>query len=137
MTDEEKSFVIKDKRRFDSQGNEKSAETAATAQAERPKVAAKTEQGQAQSEQAADYGSSENQVTFATFVMSLAMQTLMQLGEIAPPDGAPISRDKQAARQSIDILNMLKEKTKGNLSAEEANMLEEILHNLRISFIKA
>jgi hypothetical protein len=61
----------------------------------------------------------------------------MQLGEIKPPDGVHIPIDIDAAKRTIEVLAMLQDKTKGNLSEEERGLLEEVLHTLRISFVKA
>jgi hypothetical protein len=61
----------------------------------------------------------------------------MQLGLIPPPDGVPVKPDALAAKQSIDILAMLEEKTKGNLNEEESRLIKEALYSLRLSFVKA
>lgn len=76
------------------------------------------------------------EINFSSFVMSLATQALMQLGEIPPPPGVSLHVDVGAAQQSIDILTMLEQKTKGNLDQAEAQLLEEILHQLRVSFLR-
>ena len=73
---------------------------------------------------------------FSGFIMSFATQALMQLGEIKPPPGVKIDEDVVTAKQTIDILTMLDDKTKGNLDAYEKRLLEEILHNLRLTFVK-
>lgn len=75
-------------------------------------------------------------ITFDSFVASLATQALMQLGEIPVPPGIDVSRDRQAAKNTIDILTMLKRKTKGNLTDREIVRLDELLHNLRLKFVK-
>jgi hypothetical protein len=84
-----------------------------------------------------DEWSSQSELSFSSFVISLATQTLMQLGEIQPPPGMSVPLDRDSARNTIDILAMLHEKTAGNLSAEEARLMEEILHNLRLSYVRA
>lgn len=155
MSDEEKSdksFVIKDRRRFDSDGNERSDEpskkTAAAAKPSSEKTEDRkvVESSQSNAAQTADFShsspemngdSSPAQMNFASFVMSLATQALIQLGEIKPPPGMHIEPDRAAAQQSIEILAMLQNKTKGNLDAEESHLLEQILHNLRMSYVKA
>lgn len=76
------------------------------------------------------------EITFSSFVVSLGMQALMALGEMPSPDGASIERNKEAAQQSIEILRVLRDKTKGNLTADENHLLEEILHNVRIAFVR-
>lgn len=75
-------------------------------------------------------------ITFDSFVASLATQALMQLGEIPAPPGVNVPYDKEAAKSTIDILSMLKRKTKGNLTDKEIVRLDELLHNLRLKFVK-
>jgi hypothetical protein len=76
-----------------------------------------------------------DRISFEAFVMSLATQSLVLMGEMKSP-GVDVALDREAARQMIDIISMLEEKTKGNLSPQESKMIEEIVHNLRISFVK-
>jgi hypothetical protein len=164
-------FVVKDKRRFDSEGNERD---------ENQKKDDKTNTLQGSNRQPAE-ASLENSISeqkkdeekviahesesvkqensihekntmgdssriqnvdadgidFASFVISLAQQALWQLGVIDPPEGINIPVDKQAAKETISILSMLSVKTKGNLDSEEATLLENILHELRLGFLKA
>lgn len=76
------------------------------------------------------------EISFASFAMSLGTQALMLMGEMQAPGGRAIPRDVEGARQTIEILAMLQEKTKGNLDHEESYLLEEILHNLRLAFLR-
>jgi hypothetical protein len=78
----------------------------------------------------------EGEVSFTTFVMSLATQTLVQLGEMDAPHGMEIPVDTESARQTIDIIQMLQRKTRGNLSGDESRFIEEILHTLRMSYVR-
>lgn len=77
------------------------------------------------------------EINFSSFVMSFATQALMQLGVIPPPDGVSVPKDPQAAKQTIDILAMFEEKTKGNLDEGEAKLIKEALHSLRMSYLQA
>lgn len=77
----------------------------------------------------------KEEVAFGSFVMSLATQVLVQLGEMPAPHGMEIPVDLGAARQTIDIIAMLQKRTRGNLSAEEGRFLEEVLHSLRTSYV--
>lgn len=142
---ETKGFKVNDRRRFDSMGNEVeetsakgSAAPKAEPRSERPTAAPEKPAAEAAPnfthEDAAQ--EAEGQVTFHSFVMSLAMQALMLLGEVRPPPGAEIAVDREAAKQTIDILSMLEQKTRGNLDPEEKFFLEETLHNLRMSFVR-
>ncbi len=75
---------------------------------------------------------------FLHFVSGMATQTLMQLGEIENPlEGGDRKVDLAAARYSIDVLQMLAEKTKGNLTDEEDQYLRAALHDLRMRFVDA
>src|SRR4051812_33350100 len=74
------------------------------------------------------------QIDFATFVMSLASSVLMHLGELSEP-GEPSTPNLPMAKQTIDLLGMLEEKTRGNLSDEEARLLQHLLFDLRIKFV--
>jgi hypothetical protein len=76
------------------------------------------------------------EVNLASFVMSLATQGMMQMGEMKVPDGYPIPVDKVAAKQTIDLIALLREKTKGNTDKFEDQLFEEVLHSLRMAFVK-
>src|SRR5262249_27971634 len=75
-------------------------------------------------------------LNFSTFVISLSTQALAHLGEIAHPIDNQIGVDLAAAKQLIDILGILKEKTQGNLDASESALLESMLYDLRIKFVE-
>ncbi len=74
-------------------------------------------------------------VTFETFVLSLGTATLMALGEIENPISKKREKDLPSARQHIDILEVLLEKTKGNLSEHENGLINEILYTARMKFL--
>jgi hypothetical protein len=75
-------------------------------------------------------------VDFPSFVLSLANSALFQLGLVKGPDGEA-NKDTQAARQLIDIIAMLEQKTKGNLTEEEAKLVSETLFQLRMAYVEA
>jgi hypothetical protein len=76
-------------------------------------------------------------VDFHTFVLSLGSSALLHLGELEHPDlGAP-QKDLPLAKHTIDILAMLEEKTKGNLTPAEAKLIESLLYDLRLRFVEA
>jgi hypothetical protein len=75
---------------------------------------------------------------FAALAISLGHSALFHLGLVADPaTGKQGTRDLALARQSIDILEMLEGKTKGNLTADEARLLEDLLYDLRMRFVEA
>ena len=153
---------INDRRRFDSSGNERDDGAVEEAKpvpkvasvAAAPKVdpvvakpvAPKPEPVQAKTSPAAtpqepveaddsEAGEEEDGISFTSFVVSLATQALMQIGAIPGPDGTRLTPDRHAAKQTIDIMNMITAKTKGNLTREEESLLEEINHRLRMAFL--
>jgi hypothetical protein len=75
------------------------------------------------------------EMTFDKFVASLYMTTLMQLG-LAAPQGEKPMLDLIGARQTIDILGLLNEKTKGNLTAAEEGTLRNVLYELRMAYLE-
>lgn len=77
------------------------------------------------------------EVTFAAFVVSLSSSALYHLGEIKDPVTGKTAKDLPIAKQTIDTLKMLQEKTHGNLDADEAEMIENILYDLRLRYVKA
>lgn len=75
------------------------------------------------------------EVTFSAFIISLASSALVGLGEVPDPGSGKISRDLILARHNIDLLEMLKQKTKGGVDANEANLLENVLCDLRLKYV--
>ncbi len=75
------------------------------------------------------------EMNFEKFLASLYMSALMQMGMAAPEGGQP-QVDLMGARQTIDIIGMLQEKTKGNLTAKEENMLQNVLYELRMAYLE-
>ena len=75
------------------------------------------------------------EMDFEKFAASLYMSALMQLGLAAPQGGKP-QVDLMGARQTIDILGILKDKTKGNLTPAEDNMLQNVLYELRMAYLE-
>lgn len=134
----EKSFQVVDKRRFDASGHERTEESATEQQKGEPAKA--TNSAEASSSFTLSDTQRDDQaepVAFTSFIMSLATQVLVQLGEMPAPEGMEIPIDLDAARQTIDIITMLQRRTKGNVSTEEARFLDEVLHSLRVSFVNA
>ncbi len=77
------------------------------------------------------------EVTFAALIMSLNTSVLYHLGEISDPATGEKKRDMVLAKHSIDTLVMLEEKTRGNLTGEEKDLLATILYELKMRFVKA
>jgi uncharacterized protein DUF1844 len=131
---EGKGFTVQDRRRFSPETGEAREnapeETAGTAQA----ASVKTESAEParESEQEA-----LPEINFSAFVISLSTQALMNLGEIANPISGKVEVDVPVAKQMIDILGMIKDKTRGNLNASEDRLMEDILFDLRMKYVEA
>jgi hypothetical protein len=77
-------------------------------------------------------------VDFSTFVLSLGTTALYQLGVMPDPSsGEKSAADPLVAQQTIDTLEMLREKTRGNLEQEERKLIESLLYELRMRFVEA
>ena len=76
-------------------------------------------------------------VDFPTFVLSIGSSVLMHLGEAPELSGGEVVKDLALAKHSIDILSMLEQKTKGNLNAAEAQLMEGLLYDLRLRYVEA
>jgi len=85
---------------------------------------------------AADDAAAFGEMSFSTFVMGLTTQALMHLGEIPDPVHQQVTHDLPAAKQMIDLLGILRDKTKGNLDAAEEQLLGEVLYDLRMRYVE-
>jgi hypothetical protein len=83
-----------------------------------------------------DEGDKLPAIDFSTFVLSLSHSALVHLGDAPSPDGQPAERDLSLARQTIDLLAILQEKTRNNLTGEEERLLDQALYDLRIRFVE-
>jgi len=75
-------------------------------------------------------------IDFSTFVLSLSHSALVHLGDAPSPDGQPEERDLSLAKQTIDLLGILQEKTRNNLTGEEERLLDQALYDLRLRFVE-
>lgn len=75
------------------------------------------------------------EVTFSAFIMSLASSALVGLGEVPDPASGKIARDLILARHNIDLLDMLRQKTRGGVNEDEASLLESLLCELRLKYV--
>jgi len=74
---------------------------------------------------------------FSTFIMGLASATLMDLGLIPGPIKNEVKQNLESARSHIELLGMLHEKTRGNLSPEEKELLEKVVTDLKLQFARS
>ena len=127
------NFTVTDRRAFDPSGSAKSDQPVAQAvsqplTSDKPAATAPTEREAPRALPPAD---------FATLVLSLGSSAVMYLGHEDGPDGKKTQRNLPMAKHAIDLLTVLEEKTKGNLSAEENHMLESLLFDLRLRYVEA
>lgn len=78
-----------------------------------------------------------NQLDFSTLVLSFATSSMMNMGIAPDPQTGKKNKNLELAKQNIEILEILEQKTKGNLSTEEATLLENIMTEVRLRFIEA
>jgi len=134
MSEEEEmqgpGFTIKDMRAFDSEGKAKEELEKTEKREDKDK-----DEGKDKDKEKGTGALPE--VNFSSFLLSLSSSSLLHLGEIADPQSGTKKKDLALAKQSIDIINLLKDKTKGNLTQEEEKLLEHLLYDLRMRFVKA
>ena len=75
------------------------------------------------------------QIDFSTFIMSLTSSAFYHLGDIADPETGKTETNLPAVHQTIDMLTMLREKTKNNLTAEENKLLEQLIYELQMKYV--
>jgi hypothetical protein len=128
METEGKGFTVKDKRSFDEDGDLKDEKDNQETPPEKP----------GEKEQKTE---SANQplpeVNFSSLIFSLSSSALLHLGEIDDPQTGEKREDLPMAKHSIDIISMLKDKTKGNLDDEEQKFINSILTDLRLRYVKS
>lgn len=73
--------------------------------------------------------------SFSILITTLATQAFAALGQIAPPDAEEFPVDLVLAKHIIDTMEILQQKTKGNLTTEESNLLNQMLYELRMVFV--
>jgi hypothetical protein len=130
---EGRGFTVQDRRRFSPETGE-AREDVAEAPKERAESAEPSEAHAPASETHAD---ALPEINFSAFVISLSTQALMHLGELANPVSGNVDADVPAAKQMIDLLGMIKEKTHGNLNANEDRLMQDILFDLRMKYVEA
>ncbi|HKW19293.1 MAG TPA: DUF1844 domain-containing protein [Terriglobales bacterium] len=164
MADKNKeSFTVTDRRPFTAEGElrkdvpeeqepvasktdaEKAASAAQTTpEPEMPSAAEQHEQAQAYEESSAEMdrqaemsgmSAKEMEITFERFLASLYMTGMLQLG-LMHEQGMPPQVDLIGARQTIDTLGLLSEKTKGNLTSKEQNFLQNALYEMRMAYVE-
>ena len=144
MSEEKKDFEVKDRRMFSEDGQKAEsadAETSAADKAEEQAASSDEETRKTEAPEPSPVDESDQQpplpeINFATFVVSLNASALLHLGAIEDPTTGKTDKNLPMAKQTIDMLSMMQEKTEGNLSEEEENLLKNILYDLRLMYVK-
>jgi hypothetical protein len=153
MEDQEdkRGFKVQDRRRFSAEGEvkaegEESSDRADAPSPLKPEAAspAKPEPVAPAASQASGvnerpelgHGAPAPELTFAAFVWSLSEQALAALGEIPDPISGKVTHDLVMAQQMIDIIIMLRDKTRGNLDQHEQTLVQEILSTLQMKYVE-
>ncbi|MFH0787485.1 MAG: DUF1844 domain-containing protein [Pseudomonadota bacterium] len=126
---EEKGFVFKDRRKIFSE-SEQEAEQKKSPPQEEP-IQQKEEQKEPPPHPPLP------EVNFSTLIVSLSTEILFHLGELPHPVSGEQKKDLPLAKHAIDTLAMLKEKTQGNLTEDEQKLIEGMLYDLRMAYIRA
>jgi len=124
-------FVVKDKRLFAESGEARTTEEQTTPAAEEPKPVT-PEAAQFSKEKEPDYPP----INFTNFVLSLSTSAIFHFGDFPEQDGGKTQKNLPAAKQTIDILDMLNEKSKGNLNENETNLIQGVLYELKLRYVK-
>jgi hypothetical protein len=78
-----------------------------------------------------------SELGFSTFILSLSTSALVHLGELPDPVSNQKGQNLQLAKQTIGVIELLKEKTKGNLTEEEEKLIDTVLYDIRLKYVKA
>ena len=131
---EGKGFTVQDRRRFSPETGEARPESSESP-TESESASAPSEAQDSHTPEASSEALPE--INFSTFVISLSTQALMHLGEVPSPLSGKFESDVPAAKQMIDLLAMLREKTRSNLNANEDRLMQDILFDLRMKYVEA
>jgi hypothetical protein len=130
---EDKGYTVKD-RRFLHLSEEEKAKL-------REEEGAKAGQGEAGEAQPGAASGAEQQIplpdlTFASFLVSLSSSAFISMGQMPNPQTGQQEKNLPLAKQTIDLLGLLREKTRNNLTSEEENLFDHLLYDLRMAYIK-
>ena len=123
MAEEEQGFVIRDRR---TSGGAEAAPAASAPSKQSMSATSSTEPAQTPP---------APPVTFSSFVISLGSSSLMLMGEQLDPQQTPIPVNLSQAKEIIDLLSVLEDKTKGNLTPDEQMVLRDMLYALRMKYV--
>jgi len=129
---EDQGFRVTDKRSFTETGNPRTQPAEEDRKRPDPSGRAESEPPGSPSGEAPR---AHAPIDFASYIFSFYTESLMFLGELPNPITNKTEEDLNAARDAVDLLGMLKEKTKGNLTADEDQLLDKLLFDIRMKFM--
>lgn len=138
-------ILVRDRRRFNEDGSARKVseegEWERKSAERQPEAQPQQEQAKPQPSRAAagkpSPAEAELDVDFSSFIVGLATQVLVMLGEIPHPETGLTVKQLDAAKQTIDILALLEIKTQGNLTGDEQQLLGEILASVRMAYVRS
>ena len=141
MTDnnDEKGFTVKDRRTFAEDGEIRSESSRnENEKAEEAKEASSNAESDArrQAECGTENATPLPEINFASFILSLHTSALFHFGDLKDPATKKTMRNLPAAKQTIDLIRLLQDKTRGNLDEYEQKIIEEVLFELRMRYVK-
>ena len=128
----EKDFVIRDRRMYSSEAGGGSSEPKDKQPEKGPSGTENVAGGPTEQAGTGSYP----ELDFSSFILSLATTAQVSLGNIPNPETNEPAQNLPVAKQMIDILGMLKDKTKGNLTDDEQGLLDSVLFNLRMQYVR-
>ncbi len=127
-------FKVVDKRAFTSEGSRREDDPIEVKKPETAPVSPQASQPQVVAEPEEEF--QEEASSFETLVSYLSTTAMFQLGLIAGPGGERIPSDMVNAQRTIDLLEVLQEKTRGNLTPQEVRLLDNVIYELRMTFVE-
>jgi hypothetical protein len=130
---EDKGYKVED-RRFFQKSEEEQARIKEEEAAQKAAAEAQAEAGKAGPEGRADAPLPE--ITFSAFLISLSSSAFIHLGDLPDPTTGEKTKDLPLAKQTIDLLGLLREKTRNNLQEDEEKLFDHLLYDLRMRYVK-
>jgi hypothetical protein len=139
---EDKGYTVKDRRYLHLSEEEKAKVREEEAAKEAAKEVAAEEAFQEASQKAAAEAAQASQevllpeITFSSFIFSLSSSALVSLGAVPDPNTGKMEKNLPLAKQTIDLLGLLRDKTRNNVTQEEEILFDHLLYDLRMAYVK-
>lgn len=133
---EDKGFTVHDRRFFQQPEEEKERLRQESREREAAKSAYEAEATKSAGQANDSAAGPLPEITFASFIMSLGTSVFFHLGDLPHPESGAAEKNLPLAKQTIDLLGLLREKTRNNLTPEEENIFDHLLYDLRMRYVK-